>query len=129
MKKKAKRGLGKASHQIEIVTTAIQTEDGMLEESTRQVQKVEDDHKNTEQTVGDLSASIKRSGLWPRRLNIPAKNRSFFLSSQFSDLVIKTTEQEFKVHKLIVCAQSEYFAQVYKGDWAVSSWRGKKCRS
>ncbi|KAJ5549655.1 BTB/POZ protein [Penicillium frequentans] len=72
------------------------------EEKTGQIQKDGvGDGTNPGQVVGDMTASIQ----------------SFFQSAQFSDLVIKTEEQEFKVHRLIVCGQSEYFARLYKANW------------
>ncbi|KAE8368636.1 BTB/POZ protein [Aspergillus caelatus] len=57
-----------------------------------------------DQEVGDLSASIKR----------------FFISSDFSDLTICTADQEFKVHRLIVCGQSAYFSRLFKANWTES---------
>ncbi|KAK2752547.1 hypothetical protein FQN55_006660 [Onygenales sp. PD_40] len=36
---------------------------------------------------------------------------------QFTDLVIKTPEKEYKVHKVIVCAQSTVFLRMLSGDW------------
>ncbi|KGO37196.1 Uncharacterized protein PEX1_065780 [Penicillium expansum] len=75
----------------------------MPEEKTGQIQKIPvGDGTDPGQVVGDLTASIQ----------------SFFISSQFSDLVVKTEEQEFKLHRLIVCGQSEYFARLYQGNWA-----------
>ncbi|KAB8263878.1 BTB/POZ protein [Aspergillus pseudonomiae] len=56
------------------------------------------------QEVGDLSASIKK----------------FFVSSDFSDLTICTADQEFKVHRLVVCGQSAYFSRLFKGNWTES---------
>ncbi|CRG90850.1 hypothetical protein PISL3812_07896 [Talaromyces islandicus] len=53
------------------------------------------------QVESDLGASIK----------------SYLLSGQFSDLTIRTIDQEFKVHRLVVCGQSEYFSRLYKGEW------------
>ncbi|KAL1979195.1 hypothetical protein VTN96DRAFT_6523 [Rasamsonia emersonii] len=52
--------------------------------------------------MGDLSTSIK----------------SYFLSSRFSDLTIYTEDQEFKVHRLVVCGRSEYFSRLFNGNWA-----------
>ncbi|KAJ5510616.1 hypothetical protein N7453_002719, partial [Penicillium expansum] len=75
----------------------------MPEEKTGQIQKIPvGDGTDPGQVVGDITASIQ----------------SFFISSQFSDLVVKTEEQEFKLHRLIVCGQSEYFARLYQGNWA-----------
>ncbi|KAJ5938796.1 BTB/POZ protein [Penicillium verhagenii] len=74
----------------------------MSEEETLQIQKDGvDPGMNPGQFVGDLTASIQ----------------SFFKSSQFTDLVIATEEQEFKVHRVVVCGQSEYFARLYNGKW------------
>ncbi|KAJ9306773.1 hypothetical protein DTO217A2_3760 [Paecilomyces variotii] len=46
-----------------------------------------------------------------------ASFQSFFASSTFSDLTIITKDQEFKVHKLIVCSQSGFFARLFKQNW------------
>ncbi|KAJ9194390.1 hypothetical protein DTO164E3_5368 [Paecilomyces variotii] len=46
-----------------------------------------------------------------------ASFQSFFASSTFSDLTIVTKDQEFKVHKLIVCSQSGFFARLFKQNW------------
>ncbi|KAJ9216760.1 hypothetical protein DTO166G4_1606 [Paecilomyces variotii] len=43
--------------------------------------------------------------------------QSFFVSSTFSDLTIVTKDQEFKVHKLILCAQSGFFTRLFKQNW------------
>ncbi|OJZ80027.1 hypothetical protein ASPFODRAFT_38456 [Aspergillus luchuensis CBS 106.47] len=58
-------------------------------------------HDKSRIYAGDLSASIK----------------SYFLSSAFSDLTIHTKDQEFKVHRLVICGQSEYFSRLCQGDW------------
>ncbi|KAL4906824.1 hypothetical protein BDW74DRAFT_149687 [Aspergillus multicolor] len=57
-----------------------------------------------EEKIGDLAASLK----------------SYYRSSKFTDLTITTSEQEFKVHKLVVCSQSGYFAKMFNGDWLES---------
>lgn len=36
--------------------------------------------------------------------------QSYFVSSKFSDITIRTKLQEFKVHRLVICGQSEYFS-------------------
>ncbi|PGH11329.1 hypothetical protein AJ79_04945 [Helicocarpus griseus UAMH5409] len=38
-------------------------------------------------------------------------------SSKISDLTIKTAIDEFKVHKVIVCAQFEFFARMLERNW------------
>ncbi|GAD94933.1 BTB/POZ domain protein [Paecilomyces variotii No. 5] len=43
--------------------------------------------------------------------------QKFYNSSTFSDFTIATKGQEFKVHKLIVCSQSGYFARFFERDW------------
>ncbi|KAB8249751.1 BTB/POZ protein [Aspergillus flavus] len=60
--------------------------------------------EGSSQEVGDLSASIKK----------------FFISSDFSDMTICTADQEFKVHRLIVCGQSAYFSRLFKANWTES---------
>ncbi|PYI17275.1 BTB/POZ domain protein [Aspergillus violaceofuscus CBS 115571] len=53
---------------------------------------------------GDLLASIKK----------------YYASSKFSDLTIHTLDQDLKVHRLVVCGQSEYFSRLYEGEWLES---------
>ncbi|KKZ63347.1 hypothetical protein EMCG_02348 [[Emmonsia] crescens] len=48
-----------------------------------------------------LSASLKR----------------FFSSSKFTDFIIRTTENEFKVHKMVICGQSEFFSCLFDEEW------------
>lgn len=43
-----------------------------------------------------------------------------FITSKYSDLVIKSQDQEFQVHKVIVGGQSEYFDEMFNGPWKVS---------
>ncbi|KAK2812812.1 hypothetical protein FQN50_001141 [Emmonsiellopsis sp. PD_5] len=43
--------------------------------------------------------------------------KRYFDSSNFADLTIKTSEKEFKVHKIILASQSEYFARMLGGEW------------
>ncbi|RDW86231.1 uncharacterized protein DSM5745_02873 [Aspergillus mulundensis] len=54
-----------------------------------------------EEKLGDLATCLK----------------SYYRSSKFTDLTITTSEQEFKVHKLVLCSQSGYFARMFNGDW------------
>ncbi|OXV11874.1 hypothetical protein Egran_00364 [Elaphomyces granulatus] len=49
--------------------------------------------------------------------NMRTTLKDFFDTSKFSDLVIRTEDQEFKVHKIVVCGQSEYFACLLSGKW------------
>jgi hypothetical protein len=50
-------------------------------------------------------------------------HRSYFVSSKFSDLTIRTDTAQYQVHRVIVCGQSEYFARLFNGNWTVScSW-------
>ena len=43
----------------------------------------------------------------------------YLKTSQFSDLTIITKDKELKVHKVVVCAHSEYFARMLSGEWKV----------
>lgn len=57
---------------------------------------------------------------WPFPIASNTNNiSSFFKTSKFSDLIIQTGDQEFKVHKIVVCGQSEYFARLLSGNWKV----------
>ncbi|KAL2831153.1 hypothetical protein BDW59DRAFT_158098 [Aspergillus cavernicola] len=49
--------------------------------------------------------------------NLRACLKSYYSASKFTDLVITTTEKEFKVHKLLICSESQYFARMFNGDW------------
>ncbi|OJJ42337.1 hypothetical protein ASPZODRAFT_162257, partial [Penicilliopsis zonata CBS 506.65] len=61
------------------------------------------DHETQMVHTGELTESLK----------------GFFVSGQFSDLTIHSTDQEFKVHRLVVCGQSEYFSLLFSKKWAV----------
>ncbi|OAP59879.1 hypothetical protein AYL99_04881 [Fonsecaea erecta] len=43
--------------------------------------------------------------------------KSFFGSPKFSDFTIKVDEREFKVHKIVIYGQSEYFNRLFNSDW------------
>ncbi|KKA23988.1 BTB/POZ domain-containing protein [Rasamsonia emersonii CBS 393.64] len=48
--------------------------------------------------------------------------KDFFHSSEYSDLVIETSDnQVFKVHKLVICGQSEVFAGMFNREWKEST--------
>ncbi|KIW14288.1 hypothetical protein PV08_07070 [Exophiala spinifera] len=42
---------------------------------------------------------------------------SFFNSPKFSDFAIKVGDREFKVHKIVICGQSDYFDRLFEGKW------------
>jgi hypothetical protein len=44
---------------------------------------------------------------------------SYFESSKYSDAIIRCKGQEFKVHKVVLCAQSKYFSKAFDGTWKV----------
>ncbi|EER37491.1 BTB/POZ domain-containing protein [Histoplasma capsulatum var. duboisii H88] len=52
-------------------------------------------------TTYTLSSSLKR----------------LFHSSKFTDITIQAGEEEFKVHKLILSCQSEYFSRMFSAEW------------
>ncbi|PGH11333.1 hypothetical protein AJ79_04949 [Helicocarpus griseus UAMH5409] len=41
----------------------------------------------------------------------------YYCSSKFTDLTIKTDDKERKVHKVVVCVQSEYFSLMLEEKW------------
>ncbi|THD00147.1 hypothetical protein EYZ11_000338 [Aspergillus tanneri] len=41
----------------------------------------------------------------------------YFNNPRFSDLTILSGDQKFYVHKVLVCAYSEYFSLLFDGDW------------
>jgi hypothetical protein len=45
---------------------------------------------------------------------------SFYRSGVFSDLTIRTQDQDLKVHKLIVCSRSETFCRIFNENFDVS---------
>ncbi|KAI8633609.1 BTB/POZ protein [Xylariaceae sp. FL1651] len=49
-----------------------------------------------------------------------ASLRKYFDNDVFSDATIRCGEQEFKVHALILSAQSEFFAKSFSGPWKES---------
>ncbi|KAK2820072.1 hypothetical protein FQN49_007748 [Arthroderma sp. PD_2] len=48
------------------------------------------------------------------------KLESFFDSKRFSDLTIRTADKEHKVHKMVICGQSEVFSLMFDHDWKKS---------
>ncbi|KAH8728537.1 BTB/POZ domain-containing protein [Phaeosphaeriaceae sp. PMI808] len=46
---------------------------------------------------------------------------SFFDSEGLSDGVIKCGKREFRIHRLVLCAQSSYFTKVFTGDFKESN--------
>ncbi|KAL2867048.1 uncharacterized protein BJX67DRAFT_388264 [Aspergillus lucknowensis] len=53
--------------------------------------------------------------------NLRACLKSYYLSSKFTGMTIITAEKEFKVHKLLACSRSGYFARMFDGDWLESA--------
>ncbi|KAK2765273.1 hypothetical protein FQN53_006927 [Emmonsiellopsis sp. PD_33] len=49
-----------------------------------------------------------------------SKLKKYLDSSMFVDFTIKTSEKEFKVHKIILSSQSEYFERMLGGEWKES---------
>ncbi|QVM07886.1 hypothetical protein D8B26_002583 [Coccidioides posadasii str. Silveira] len=43
--------------------------------------------------------------------------KGYLASGQFADLTIRVADEEFKVHKVIVCGQSEFFSRMFSSDW------------
>ncbi|KLJ07494.1 hypothetical protein EMPG_17010 [Blastomyces silverae] len=48
---------------------------------------------------------------------LSASLKSFFISSTFTDFTIQVADEEFKVHKLIICGQSEFFSRMFNTQW------------
>jgi hypothetical protein len=57
----------------------------------------------------------------PRPLFIRLITFSCLESSQYSDATIRCEGREFKVHKIVVCTQSEFFSKAFNGDWKRST--------
>ncbi|OJJ35967.1 hypothetical protein ASPWEDRAFT_172752 [Aspergillus wentii DTO 134E9] len=47
--------------------------------------------------------------------------KKLFRSSKYTDVTIRTDDGEYKVHKLVLCAQSEYFNRLFDGNWRESN--------
>ncbi|KAL4969780.1 BTB/POZ domain-containing protein [Aspergillus stella-maris] len=56
------------------------------------------------QEMGDMAACLK----------------SWYRTAKFTDVTIITPEKEFRVHKLVICSQSGYFARMFSGNWLIS---------
>ncbi|KAK7177377.1 BTB/POZ domain-containing protein, partial [Paraphaeosphaeria sporulosa] len=46
---------------------------------------------------------------------------SYFNSPSLSDGVIQCEEEQFKIHKLVLCAQSKFFSTAFNGEWKESA--------
>ncbi len=51
--------------------------------------------------------------------NMAAGIRSVFESSKYSDLTIRCRGKEFKVHRIILCPRSTFFAAACDGEFQV----------
>ncbi|KAF2803436.1 uncharacterized protein BDZ99DRAFT_526784 [Mytilinidion resinicola] len=45
----------------------------------------------------------------------------YFNSLSLSDGIIQSDDKEFRIHKLVLCAQSKYFSKAFTGDWKESA--------
>lgn len=67
-----------------------------------------------------LRTSLKEYDIVSDALWAPDVNTfSFLVSSKYSDLVVRCEGRDFKVHKVIVCGQSDFFSGICDGDWKV----------
>ncbi|PQE33412.1 BTB POZ domain protein [Rutstroemia sp. NJR-2017a WRK4] len=46
---------------------------------------------------------------------------NYLNSPSLSDGIIECENKEFKIHKLVLCAQSNYFSKAFQGDWKEST--------
>lgn len=67
-----------------------------------------------------LCTSLKEYDLVYDTLQLSDANTfSILVSSKYSDLTVRCEGRDFKVHKVIVCGQSNFFASICDGDWKV----------
>lgn len=67
-----------------------------------------------------LQTSLKEYDLvYNVRWLLIADTASFLVLPKYSDLVVRCEGRDFKVHKVIVCGQSEFFSTICDGDWKV----------
>lgn len=66
-----------------------------------------------------LKTSLKRYDICLKPGLSKLTRHSFFDSSKFTDFTIRTAEDDFKVYKVVVCGQSEYFTCIFDRNWKV----------
>ncbi|CRG91090.1 hypothetical protein PISL3812_08138 [Talaromyces islandicus] len=84
--------------------------------------KLQPGSKNTAEILPEMDNNqLDKAVIKPEdagnRGDLTTSIQDFFNSSRFSDLTIVTKDQEFKVHKLIVCALSDYFSRLFENNW------------
>ncbi|KMU74568.1 hypothetical protein CISG_04275 [Coccidioides immitis RMSCC 3703] len=72
-------------------------------------------NKGTSGYALPLLIDQKPSVYGPTKENL--KRYGYGLNSQFADLTIRVADEEFKVHKVVVCGQSEFFSRMFSSDW------------
>lgn len=72
-----------------------------------------------------LQAAIREyASIAPSYIQFANASRCFE-SSKYSDATIHCGDQKFKVHKIVLCAQSKYFSKIFDGDWKVIELKHK----
>ncbi|EEH06202.1 BTB/POZ domain-containing protein [Histoplasma capsulatum G186AR] len=64
-----------------------------------------------------LSSKTDITSLNDTTYTLSASLKRLFHSSKFTDITIQAGEEEFKVHKLILSGQSEYFSRMFSAEW------------
>ena len=66
-------------------------------------------HEWTSRSAEDWTGQVRSHTIWLSRTVADLPACSFFKSEEFSDLTVTCGPCHFKVHKVIVCSQSQYF--------------------
>ncbi|KAK2739466.1 hypothetical protein FQN55_009431 [Onygenales sp. PD_40] len=120
--RKAKKQLAALKSKKSSHTQQPQEQDGVPENSQEPLEDNKDgleDLKNASEGETKWEVEQEKAIDWPGyepflpRLEL----KRHFDSSKFADLTIKTSEKEFKVHKIVLSCQSEYFARMLGGEW------------
>lgn len=110
MPKKLKRASADIDYSVK---SSPSSQPKTMEIATSQCQMDQDEDAYT--LLGSLKGYYLHPEAGPRKLTL----YRFFNSSKFTDLTIQTTDGEFKVHKLVVCGQSEWFSRMCDREWKV----------
>ncbi|KAK2792549.1 hypothetical protein FQN52_003054 [Onygenales sp. PD_12] len=120
--RKAKKQLAALKSKKSSNAQQPQEQDGVPEKAQEPPEDDKDgleDLKNFSEGENNREVEQEKRDLWPvdPALLPKLELKRHFDSSKFADITIKTSEKEFKVHKIVLSCHSEYFARMLEGRW------------